>query len=69
MRHILRITSTAVVLSLAVFSMTATVQGRDGVGSGSLLTGVGVDSTSTYLPKSSPEASYCVEVGGILYCW
>ena len=64
MRQVLRITSSAVILALAVFSLSATVLERGGVP-----TGVGGDSASTYLPTSSQTASYCVEVGGILYCW
>ena len=64
MRQALRVTYSAGILLFAVFSLTATALERDGVP-----TGVGGDSASTYLPTPSQTASYCVEVGGRLYCW
>ena len=69
MRHALRITCSTVILSLAVFSLAPTAQGQGGVRNDSVTISVGADAGSAYLPTLPPPTSYCVVVGGIMYCW
>ena len=64
MRHILRITYSAIILLLAVFSLTATAQERAGFG-----TGIGAGYTPAEVTTPARANPGCMVIGGTLYCW